>query len=263
LRGDNYKEVYLESTSHPLAITPKAFDQIAAIVKAHLICTFCYKRHMPDNPQVAENVCLGCFKKHRTNRPTDLIFVEEVPSEYAERYGYKVYKFVDPEGYVYITNSHNKLNDRLERDIQATLLHYGYQIPERYTTKSGKEVELTSFSWQSIYGDFHTSPVVIATYHEYYGDHIETAFLLYKDRDPVEFSKTKNPVRQWYREAKAEIEATYQPHRGYIVSSGENGERETAYQLYDSHVYPGIVARACSAYEQSLPTHHNEGAQPC
>ena|GEM_PF-1469931 len=255
MRAD-YKEIYLESTSHPLAITPQAFEQIRAIVQAHLICTYCHKGYTPDNPQVAENVCLGCFLKHRTDSPTDLIFVAEVPSEYAERYSYKVYKFVDEQGYVYITNSHNKLNDKLERDIQATLVHYGYHVPERYTTKSGKAVDLYGYLWRSIYGDFHTSPVVIATYIESYGDHIDTAFLLYQDREPVEFSKTRNPVRQWYREAKAAIEATYQPHRGYIVSSGENGEDRTAYQLYDYHMYPGIVARACSAYEyeQSLHT---------
>ncbi len=195
-------------------------------------------------------MCLGCFLKQRTNRPTDLIFVGDVLSEYAARYGYTIYKFVDEQGFVYITNSHNKLNDKMERDSRATLLHYGYRVPERYTLKSGKDVDLNTYSWSAIYGDFHTGPVVIATYHEYYGDHINTAFVLYKDREPVEFSKTRNPVRQWYREAKAAIEATYQPYRGYLVRSGEDGEDRTSYHLYDSHMYPGIVARACQAYEQ-------------
>ena len=251
MRGD-YKEIYLESTSHILAITPQAYDQIEAIVKASLICTFCLKGYTQENPQVAENVCLGCFLKRRTNSPTNLIFVSEVPSAYAEQYGYKVYKFVDSKGYVYITNSHHKLNDSLERDIRATLLHYGYHMPEHYTLKGGKEVDLNTYSWRAIYGDFTTSPVVIATYHEYYGDHIDTAFLLYRDREPLEFSKTRNPVRQWYREAKAAIDATYAPHQGYIVGTGADGEDRTAYQLYDHHFYPGIVALARSAYEQSL-----------
>ncbi len=244
-----YKEVYLDYHGHPYAITPQAYEQIVAIIKAHLICAYCFRGYTQENPQVSENVCLGCFKKHRTNSPTKLIFVEEVPSEYAERYGYKVYKFVDGQGYAYITDSHNKLNDTLERDIQATLLHYGYHVPERYTLKSGKDVALSSSSWRAIYGDFKTSPVVLATYHEYYGDQLATAFLLYRDRDPLEFSKTRNPVRQWYREAKAAIEATYTPHQGYIVSSGADGEDRTAYQLYDSHLYPGIVARANADYE--------------
>ncbi len=248
--SEDYKLLYLESTGHPLAITPQAYEQIVTIAYAHLICSYCSRRHTQETPQVAENVCLRCFLQHRTNTPTKLLFIGEVPSEYAERYGYKVYKFADPQGYLYITNSHNKLNDTLQRDIRATLLHYGYQVPKQYTLKSGKVVDLNGYAWSAIYGDFTTSPVVIATYHEYYGDHVDTVFVLYKDREPVEFSKTKSPIRQWYREIKAEIEATYLPHRGYIVSDGQNGEDQTAFQLYDYHLYPGIVARACQAYEQ-------------
>jgi hypothetical protein len=250
-----YKEVYLDyHDNHPQAITPQAYEQIVAIIKAHLICKHCLNGYTPDNPQVAENVCLGCFKKHRTNSPTNLTFVGEVPSAYAEQYGYKIYTFVDPQGYVYITNSHNKLNDTIERDIRATLVHYGFTVPQRYTLKSGKEVDLSQHSWRSIYGDFQTSPVVLATYHEYYGDQLDTAFLLYRDREPLEFSKTRNPVRLWYREAKVAIEATYTPHQGYIVGTGVEGEDRTAYHLYDHHLYPGIVARARSAYEQRLHT---------
>ena len=258
MKGDRYKEVYLDyHDNHPQAITPQAYEQIVAIIKAHLICKHCLNGYTPDNPQVEENVCLACFTKYRTNSPTNLIFVSEVPSEYAERYGYKAYKFVDPQGYVYITNSHHKLNDSLERDIRATLLHYGYHMPEHYTLKGGKEVDLNSYSWRSIYGGFTTSPVVVAVYHEYYGDHIDAVFLLYRDRDPLELSKRKNPTRQWYLESKAAIEATYTPHQGYIVGTGQDGEDRTAYQLYDHHFYLGIVARACSAYEQSKKEQDN------
>lgn len=251
MRSDGYKEIYLDyHDSHPKAITPQAYEQIVAIIKAHLICKYCLRGYTQENPQVAENVCLGCFKAHRTTSPTSLIFVSEVPSEWAEQYGYKVYKFVDPQGYVYITNSHNKLNDTIDQDIRATLLHYGFTVPERYTLKSGKEIDLSPHSWRRIYGDFQTSPVVLAVYHEYYGDQLDTAFLVYRDRDPLEFSKRKNPTRQWYLESKAAIETTYTPHQGYIVGTGADGEDRTAYQLFDSHLYPGIVARACKAYEQ-------------
>jgi hypothetical protein len=250
VRGDHYKEIYLESTGHPLAITPQAYEQIVVIAQAHSICTYCFKGYTQENPCVAENVCLGCFLKRRTNSPTNLIFVGEVPSEYAQRYGYQVYKFVDPQGYVYITHSHNKLNDKIEQDIRATLLHYGFRVPEHYILKSGTEVDLNTYSWRRIYGDFHTSPVVIATYHEYYGDHLTTAFVLYRDRDPLEVSKRKNPTRQWYLESKAAIEATYTPLHGYIVGTGADGEDRTAYQLSDHHFYPGIVARARHTYDQ-------------
>jgi hypothetical protein len=178
------------------------------------------------------------------------MFVCEVPSEYAAKYGYQIFQFMDQQGYVYVTNSHNKLDASMERDIRVTLLHYGFHVPEQYTLKSGREVELSPHSWLSIIGDFRTSPVVLATYHENYGNHIDTAFVLYCDRDPLELSKRKNPTRQWYLESKATIEATYQPRQGYIVGTGADGEDRTAYQLYDSHLYPGIVARAVAAYEQ-------------
>jgi hypothetical protein len=247
---EDYKEVYLEYHGHPQAITPQAYEQISAIIKAHRICVYCLHGYSQENPCVAENVCLACFLKRRTTSPTNLIFVSEVPSEYAERYGYQVYKFLDAQGFVYIRNSHEKLNDKMEQDIRATLVHYGFSVPERYTLKGGTEVDLNAYSWRSIYGDFHTSPVVIATYHEYYGDHIATAFVLYRDRDPLEVSKRKNPTRQWYLETKAEIEATYTPRQGYIVGTGLDGEDRTAYQLYDHHFYPGIVAAARKAYEQ-------------
>src|SRR5712692_6502801 len=98
-----YKEVYLDYHSHPQAITAQAYAQIEAIIKAHLICTYCCTGYTDISPQVAENVCLACFQKHRTNSPKHLLFVGEVPSEYAERYGYQIFKFPDSKGYVYLT----------------------------------------------------------------------------------------------------------------------------------------------------------------
>jgi hypothetical protein len=253
LREDDYKEIFLESTSHPVAITPEAYEQIVVIAQANRLCAHCLKGYTQANLQVSENVCLACFQKRRAkDNQTQLTFAGTVPSEYAERYGYQVCKFLDQQGYVYLTTSHHRLNDTIERDIRATLVHYGFTVPQRYTLKGGKEVDLNTYSWRAIYGGFTTSPVVVATYHEYYGDHVDAAFLLYRDREPLEFSKTRNPVRLWYREAKAAIEATYTPHQGYIVGTGVEGEDRTAYHLYDHHLYPGIVARARSAYEQSL-----------
>lgn len=248
---DDYKLIYLESTSHPLAITPQAYEQIATIAKAHLICTHCLNGYTQDNPQVAENVCLACFTKWRQrNNQTSLTFVGEVPSEYAQRYGYKVFKFLDSQGYVYLRNSQQKHNDSMEQEIHVTLLHYGFIVPERYTLKSGTMVDLTVHSWRVIYGDFRSWPVVLATYREYYGDQNDTAFLLYRDREPLEISKRRNPTRQWYQESKAELEATYTERRGYIVGTDVDGEPHTAYHLYDSHMYPGIVARAKKEYDQ-------------
>src|SRR5436305_11878216 len=87
VKGDNYKEIYLDYHGHPQAITPQAYEQIVAIIKAHLICKHCLRGYTQENPQV---------------------------------------------------------NDRIDQDIRATLLHYGYRVPDRYTTKSGKEVDLNA-----------------------------------------------------------------------------------------------------------------------
>lgn len=251
-----YKEVYLDYHGHPQAITLEAYEQISAIITANLICMYCCNGYTDANPQIAENVCLACFLKHRDTPPRDLSFLGAVPSEYAERYGYKIFKFVDAQGYVYLINSHQKLNDSLAQDIHATLVHYGFTVPERYTLKQGEAVALSAHAWSRIYGDFKTSPVILATYHETYDNHLATAFLLYRDRDPLELSKRKNPTRHWYLASKAAIEATYQPHQGYIVGTGADGEDRTAYQLYDYHLYPGIVALAQQEYTQT----HTENA---
>jgi Fe-S cluster assembly scaffold protein SufB len=97
-----------------------------------------------------------------------------VSSEYATRYGYKTYTFLDSKGYVYLTHSTNKHTDTVEQDIRETLQHYGYTLPKKYTLKGGTEVELESNSWRTVYGDFTSSPVVLVTYKEYYGNHIDT-----------------------------------------------------------------------------------------
>lgn len=247
---EGYKEIYLEYRSRPYIVTPQAYEQVKAIIQASLICKFCLRAYSEANPQVAENVCLGCFLLHRDVPPRDLTFVGEATSEYAIRSGYKTYKFLDSQGYVYLIHSTNPITDPLNRDIAATLRHYGYTPPEKYTLKGGTEVDLETGSWRTMYGDFKTIPVLLVTYKEYYGNHLEAEFMLYRDGTSVEFTKRKNPMRQWYNEAKAEIEATYKPNQGYIVSTGLDGEDRTSYRLYDSHMYPGIVARACLAYEQ-------------
>ncbi len=246
-----YKEVYLERHGRPQAITLQAYEQIQAIIQAHLICTYCCVGYTDANPQVAENVCVACFLKHRDQPPRDLTFLGEVASEYAERYGYKVYTFMDSKGFLYITDSHRKINEPLERSISATLRHFGYAVPEHYALKTGKTVDLNAHSWRNIYGDFQRSPVVMATYHEYYGDHLATAFLLYRDGTIVEFTRRKGKLRQWYNEAKAEIETTYKPNQGYVVGTDEDGHPYTSYQLAEHHMYEGIVARARHEYTRT------------
>lgn len=251
--SEPYKEVYLDYRGRAYTITPQAYEQINAIIQASLICQFCYKGYTTKNPQVAENVCLSCYLvQKKDNLPKGFHFVGEVLYKDSLKRSYKTYKFVDARGYVYLIHNNGTVKDSINEDITATLEHHGFRIPKTYTLKDGRTVKLdyTEKGWRKIYGDFTTSPVVLVTYKEYYGNKIETAFLLYLDREPLEFSKRKNPMRLWYNEAKAEIEATYKPHQGYIVGTGADEEDKTAFQLYEHHMYPGVVGRARQAYDK-------------
>src|SRR5690242_17797762 len=102
MRSDHYKEIYLASTSHPVAVPVAVFEQVKAIVEANRICAYCFNGYTQDRPQVAENVCLTCYQKHRTASPTSLTFVGEVMEAYAAEHGYQVYKFMDSKGYIYL-----------------------------------------------------------------------------------------------------------------------------------------------------------------
>lgn len=244
-----FKEIYLDYRSHPYTVTVEAYEQIKAIIEGSLICSMCSKSYTQENPMIAVNVCLSCFlqdKRAYNQLPDGFRLVSEVPTDDPHR-DYKTYKFVDRKGYVYLLHTTRTLRDNLETDISQTLTHYGYRLPVTYTLKDGRTVELQD-AWRRMYGDFTKSPVVLVTYQEYYGNHISTTFLLYRDREPLEFSKRKNPVRQWYLDEKAAIEATWQQGVGYIIGRGLDDEDRTAYQLFDSHLYPGIVRRATNAY---------------
>ncbi len=249
--SDHYKEIYLDYRGTPYTVTLEAYEQIKAIIEASRICSYCYEGYTLTNPMVVENVCLSCYLvEQKDHLPTGFRFVGELVRADNIQRSYQTYQFLDAKGYVYLLHTSGKLRDSVDANIAETLRHYGYRLPETYTLKDGKTVELQD-AWGRIYGDFTTSPVILVTYKEYYGNHLATAFLLYRDREPVEFSKRKNPVRQWYLDTKAEIEATFVPHIGYIVGTGLDGEDRTSYQLYDHHLYPGIVLRARQAYDQS------------
>ncbi len=247
-----YAEFYLESRSRPIAIRPDVYQQIVSLARQAMICVYCYQGYTLANPMVVRNVCLGCFAPHRERPPRDLSYEKEVTDEYGKQHGYQSFLFLDSKGYGYVVSNTEDINDNLSPDIAETLRFYGFPVPTTYTLKGGLTVELEGGSaWNRIYGNFQTSPVVIATYRQRYGNHLQATYLLYRDGTVVEFSRRIKKLRTWFDEAKAELEATYQPNQGYIVSPGEHGEDRTAYTLEESHMYPGIVARASHEYTQT------------
>src|SRR5260370_8308575 len=79
-------------------------------------------------------------------------------------------------------------------------------VPET-VTRNGAERRLDRSSW-SIYGDFQHHPVIVVKYHEYYGDHLETAFFVYKDKLAVEVNTRQKAVHQLFRQARQQLKAT-------------------------------------------------------
>jgi len=143
-----------------------------------------------------------------------------------------LYKFIDADGYIYLTDSGSETT-KLDRSPYSTLLHWGFSVPEKIT-RNEKEKQLTSSSWY-IYGDFRNNPVIVCKYHEYYGDHLEVVFLVYKDKLAVEVNKRLKAIQQLFQQARARIEATRDGQGLYHYGDGY-----TTYHLEESHLYPLI-----------------------
>lgn len=224
----NVKIVYVdEYHSRPLAISLSAYEQIAEIATANRVCQKCASPYTAVNPMVVQNTCLRCFMQSElVRRENHLAFVGESGKDST---GDTQYTFIDGDGYVYLTDSGSETT-RLERDTYQTLLHWGFRLPE---TVSRNEIErrLNDRAW-SIYGDFRHLPVIVVKYKEYYGDHTEAVFFVYKDKLAVEVNKRLKAVQEVFKQARAQLEATRDGQGGYHYGDGY-----TTYHLEESHLY--------------------------
>lgn len=225
------KIVYLdEYHSHPLAISLSAYQQIKALAAEHQVCQRCAASYTKQNPMVVRNACLRCFMQSDAVRQVkQLGFIGESGKDSS---GDTLYTFIDPDGYIYLTDSGSEYRN-LDRSIYDTLLHWGFMLPETIT-RNDKEKKLDNSSWY-IYGDFRNNPVIVCTYHEYYGDHLEAVFLIYKDTLAVEVNKRLKAIQQLFKKARAHIEATRDEQGRYHY-----GDDYTTYHIEDSHLYPII-----------------------
>lgn len=225
------KNVYIvyvdEYHSRPLAISLSAYQQIKTIAEANQVCQQCARSYTEQNPKVVRNTCLACFMQSElVRRENHLAFVGESGKDSA---GDTQYTFIDGGGYVFLTDSGSETT-RLERDIYQTLLYWGFKLPET-VSRNGQERKLNDRAW-SIYGDFRHLPVIVVKYKEYYGDHTEAVFFVYKDKLAVEVNKRLKAVQQVFQQAKAQIEATRDGQGGYHYGDGY-----TTYHLEESHLY--------------------------
>lgn len=243
------KHVYIvyvdEYHSHPLAISRNAFEQISAIAAANRVCQVCASPYTKENPMVVRNTCLACFMRSEVvRREKPLTFTGEAGKDSA---GDMQYQFIDADGYLYQVDSGSECT-QLQRDIYQTLLHWGFRLPET-VSRNGHERSLNDHSW-SIYGDFRTNPVIVCKYHEYYGDHLEAVFLVYKDTLAVEVNKRLKAIQQLFQKARAHIEAT-RDEQGYY----HYGDEYTTSHPEESHLYPIISDLVSSELTGGNKTH--------
>lgn len=224
-----------EYHSRPVSISIEAFEQINQIVRENMVCQVCASCYSKRNPMVVRNTCLHCFmQSEMVKREKCLSIVGEFGRDSA---GDKQYRFVDADGYVFLTDSGSETT-RLERDIYQTLLYWGFKLPET-VTRNGQEKNLNDRAW-SIYGNFRELPVIVIKYKEYYGDHTEALFFVYKDRLAVEVNKRLKAVSQVFKQARMQLEATKDRLGQYHY-----GDDHVTFQLEESHLYP-VVAELLS-----------------
>lgn len=228
---DQTKTVFLDGYgSYPITISPQAFTRIEELVKANRVCRICARPYAQDRPMVSRNTCLSCFlRSEMAQREKQLAFAGEFGKDHS---GDTLYKFIDADGYIYLTDSGSETT-QLDRSPYHTLLHWGFSVPETIT-RNGKEKQLTGSSWL-IYGDFRHNPVIVCKYHEYYGDHLEVVFLVYKDKLAVEVNKRLKVVQLLFQQARAQVEATRDQQGLYHYGDGYS-----TYHIEESHLYPII-----------------------
>jgi hypothetical protein len=202
--SQNVKIVFLDGDhAHPLAISPSAFEQIKAITAANQVCQVCASPYVKRNPMVVRNTCLHCFMQSDVvKREKPLSIVGEFGRDLK---GVRQYKFLDSDGYVYLTDSGSETT-RLERSIHATLMHWGFRLPES-VIRNERTIALDTHSWH-IYGNFRINPVIVCRYKEYYGTHLEAVFFVYKYAPGVEINKRLRVVQQLFQQARAQLEGT-------------------------------------------------------
>src|SRR5258708_29567751 len=222
------KHVFLDHKGNEFTVTDEAYTKIEAIVRAHRLCRFCQKPFTADRPMVARNKCLPCYLRSHSHEGLHYTGQHHSGAPDSE-----TYLFLDPQGYVYLSEASAEDSNSAYKSVCDTLLYWGFMVPET-VTRNGTERRLDRSSW-SIYGDFQHHPVIVVKYHEYYGDHLETAFFVYKDKLAVEVNKRQKAVQQLFRQARQQLEATRDGSGAYHI-----GNDWTTYHIEEGHLYPII-----------------------
>ena len=233
------KFIYLDSKYHEISVSDEAYALIEALVMSNRVCKRCSQPFTDENPLVAENECLSCFLTQESNKL--LRFVGKLSDSPS---GYSTYQFLDPKGYIHLSYTSS---NKCEQSNFYTIRYWGFPVPTTLTRGNVDKI-LNSSNWH-IYGNFRQNKAIVIKYHEYYGDHLVVAFLVYRDGRIIELNKRKGDIQRLFKRAREKLEATKDSQGAYHL-----GNDWTTYHIEDGQLYPVISELASANYEGQVAT---------
>ena len=204
-----------------ITISDGAFEQISAIVKAHMVCEGCGNSYAQDRPNVALNLCLECFLQKNAYQKF----------RYIKRYAVNerredIHWFLDPFNLVYYTNSTSR---EAQKSNYYTLLYWGFPVPTTWMD-GDEEKPVNNYHW-SIFGNPKTDAVLVIHNTIDYGSDRSFDFLSYRDGRTLQIDRKRGEGRRLFLAAKKRIEATHDEH-GYHVEGHTFSSMESYWLRY-------------------------------
>jgi hypothetical protein len=208
--------------SREITITDEAYEQIAAIAKANMVCEGCHKPYSDDNPNVELNRCLRCFLRYYEHKGLTFLKLHEIRQD-----GDAIYWFLDPQNTVHYTNSTSR---EPQQSDHYTLLYWNFPVPQTWQD-DGVTKEIIHWHW-SMYGNPKTDAVLLITNSLAYGSTRSVDFLTWKGTDKtLQIDRRKGEGRRLFLLAKKRIEATNDGH-GYHMEDHTFYQMESYWQRY-------------------------------
>lgn len=235
----NIQYIYLDNSHKQIAIAKEGYEQIKQTVERYRVCGRCERRFTQENPQVSLNWCKECFVSYGEGNRHSLTYLGLVSPE-PTRYNGLEHKFINSEGYIYITGSESEIAHGMQynQNNRRTLEHWQFPVlPERYAVQ-GEETRLHD-NHMRIYGDVRKDAVLFVEYSEHYSysPTIHLLFLVYRNAaTPQEFNKRKGEGRKLWIAAKARLEASKDARGDYHI-----GEYTRSW-THESDLYHFIVS---------------------
>lgn len=221
------KSVYLDHRGREWTITDEAFEQIAELIRASLVCSNCGSGYTEENMQVAQNTCLSCFLLREQRH--GITYIDQMDTHF---------RFIDPKGDIRLTDT-NSTESRVS--VAETIRYHGFPVPQSIVLEGVAKI-LNEWYWQ-IHGDKTRSCVVLQHGSSYNGEHY--FFLAYKNGSYIELNKRKRAHRELLQRADNQIDAS-KDKEGYYTITGRR-----FYGKYESTTYEVVAEIASIEFDVS------------